>query len=163
MNGVFKMGKPCYNYKCPAYSTKDRVAGNCDFSPDCGDFVGFTAYDRAAVIPCHNSKCEMVPEATRLFGKCPYQRGCGAIVPYEKMMTEFDPSKSNVKTNSGSSSVAVIHTFETNLDYIRSLSAEDFAKRFSSSCCPPHERCKPGDDRSCEDCWIEWLNCKSIF
>lgn len=150
-SGVLKMGEPCYNCKCPAYSTKDRIAGKCTFSPDCGDFVGYdcttanniraqeglsTVSNHTRNLPCYNDKCAAVFQYTKITG-CPFSDTCPDF-----MAVGFGSAKK-----------------KTNFDHIRTdITVDDFVEMFAKHGCPPGS---PGycSDRytTCQSCWKDWL------
>lgn len=147
------MGEPCYNHKCPAYSTKDRIAGKCTFSPDCGDFVGFdrttannirtqeglsTVSNRTKNLPCYNDKCAGVFQITKITG-CPFSDTCP-----EFMAVGFGSAKK-----------------KTNFDHIKEMSADEFVNMVAKQACPPGSgNCESVRDlpcKTCQSCWKSWL------
>lgn len=148
------MGEPCYNCKCPAYSTKDRIAGKCSFSPDCGDFIGYdsttanniraqeglsTVFNRTINLKCYNSKCLAVFKVTKSTG-CPFSDTCPDF-----MAVGFGSAKK-----------------KTNFDHIREdMSIEEFINIFSKMACPPNagncELTRDMEYKTCQSCWKQWL------
>lgn len=45
----------------------------------------------------------------------------------------------------------------TNADRIRAMSDEELAIFIERSDCPQHDWICETDDKSCKDCWLEWL------
>lgn len=144
-SGVLKMGEPCYNCKCPACSTKDRIAGKCTFSPDCGDFVGFDCAtvsnsNRPINLPCYNDNCYVLSKTRKKSG-CVFSDTCPNF-----MVVGFGSAKK-----------------KTNFDHIREdMPLDEFVNIFSKMACPPNAgNCELARDmqyKTCQSCWRDWLN-----
>ncbi len=144
------MGEPCYNCKCPAYSTKDRIEGKCTFSPDCGDFVSFdratannirvqeglsTVFNRAINLPCYNDICYVLSKTRKMSG-CVFSDTCPNF-----MAVGFGSAKK-----------------KTNFDHIREdITVQDFVDMFAKHGCPPGSPGYCHEHKTCQGCWKDWL------
>ena len=142
-SGVLKMGEPCYNCKCSAYSTKDSIAGKYDFSPDCGDFVGFDCAtvsnsNRPINLPCYNDNCYVLSKTRKMAG-CVFSDTCPNF-----MAVGFGSAKK-----------------KTNFDHIKEMSVDEFVNMVAKQACPPGSgNCEPVRDlpcKTCQSCWKSWL------